>query len=105
MQKKQIIKAMLGAILVASVSIGTAIAGDAAAGKAKSASCAGCHGPEGISFSPDIPNLAGQKEAYLAKAIAYYKTGERKNPMMQSMVGGLSDADMADLAAYYASLK
>jgi len=83
----------------------TSIAADVAAGKTKSMSCAACHGSEGISFSPDIPNLAGQKAGYLVKAIKDYKTGARKNPMMQSMVGGLSDDDMANLAAYYASLK
>lgn len=83
----------------------SAMAADAAAGKAKAAVCAGCHGADGISVSPDIPNLAGQKEVYLQKAITYYKTGERKNPMMQSMVGGLSEEDIANLAAYYSSLK
>lgn len=80
-------------------------AADAKAGEAKSMVCAGCHGNKGISFSPDVPNLAGQKEAYLVKAITYYKTGERKNPMMQSMVTSLSDADIANLAAYYSGLK
>lgn len=84
---------------------GTAQAGDAKAGEAKAGMCAGCHGANGISFAPDIPNLAGQKEAYIAKAIAYYKSGERKNPMMASMVGGLTETDMADLAAYFSSLK
>ena len=92
---------IVGAILLSS----TAIAGDAAAGKEKATICAACHGADGISLSPDIPNLRGQKEVYLAKAIAYYKAGERKNPMMASMVGSLSETDMADLAAYFSSLK
>lgn len=98
---------MLLAAAVCSISFiaGNVQAGDVEAGKSKAMACTGCHGPKGISFSPDIPNLAGQKESYLAKAIGYYKTGERKNPMMASMVGGLSETDMADLAAYFSSLK
>ena len=83
----------------------TTFAGDAGAGQAKAGVCGGCHGPDGVSFSPEIPNLKGQKEAYLIKAIGDYKSGARKNPMMSSMVGGLNETDIADIAAYYASLK
>ena len=81
------------------------LAADANAGKSKSGLCAGCHGADGKSMSPLIPNLAGQKEQYLAKAIKDYKTGIRKDPMMSSMTGSLSDADIADLAAFFSSLK
>lgn len=80
-------------------------AGDAAAGKDKSMLCAGCHGANGISISPNIPNLAGQKEAYLAKAINDFKSGARKDGMMSSVASGIADADVADIAAYFASLK
>jgi cytochrome c553 len=80
-------------------------AGDAAAGKAKSSNCTGCHGMNGKSTMPTNPNLAGQKEAYLVKAIKAYRDGQRKDPMMSSMVSGLSDADVEDLAAFYASVK
>ena len=80
-------------------------AGDAAAGKAKAASCAGCHGANGISNAPNYPNLAGQKEAYLAKAMGDYKSGARKDPTMSAMAAPLNDADIANLAAYFASLK
>jgi cytochrome c553 len=80
-------------------------AGDAAAGKAKSANCTGCHGMNGKSNNPNYPNLAGQKENYLVKAIKDYRDGKRKDAMMGSMVTGLSDADIADLAAFYASVK
>jgi cytochrome c553 len=99
--------AIAGVLAIASfLSVtGSAIAADAAAGKSKSGLCAGCHGANGISTSPEIPNLAGQKEAYLVKAIKDYKSGARKNPMMNSMVGGLSETDIADLAAYFSSLK
>ena len=79
--------------------------GDAAAGEAKSANCTGCHGRNGKSTNPNNPNLAGQKEAYLVKAIKAYRDGERKDPMMSSMVTGLSDQDIADLAAFYSKVK
>lgn len=80
-------------------------AGDAAAGKAKTATCAACHGPNGIAIAPEYPNLAGQNEKYLATAIKAYKTGDRKNPIMQPMVAPLTDVDVENLAAYYASLE
>lgn len=81
------------------------MAGDAAAGKAKSAVCAACHGPEGISANPLWPNLAGQKEAYLIKQIKAFKSGERKDPSMAPMVAGLTDTDIENIAAYYSGLK
>jgi len=79
-------------------------AADVKAGKAKSAACGGCHGPQGISFAPNFPNLAGQKAFYLATAIQSYRTGERNDPTMKAMVAGLTDDDVANLAAYYSSL-
>lgn len=87
------------------LSTGSVMAADVAAGKAKSAICAACHGADGISISPIWPNLAGQKEAYLVKQIKAFKSGERKDPSMAPMVAGLTDADIENLAAYYASLK
>jgi len=95
--------------LVSAIALSTAasisIAGDAAAGKAKSATCAGCHGMNGISAVPTYPNLAGQKEAYLAKQIKAFKDGTRKDPSMNAMVKGLSDTDIANISAYYANMK
>jgi len=107
MKRQAVNQLLLGVALVSTISFSTlaVAAGDAAAGKAKSMSCAGCHGADGMSFSPDIPNLKGQKEGYLVKAINDYKSGARKNPMMTSMVGSLKDQDVADLAAFYAGLK
>jgi len=80
-------------------------AGDAAAGKAKSMTCAGCHGANGISNNPMWPNLAGQKQAYLASSLQMYRDGRRKNAMMSAMAKNLTDADIANLAAYYSGLK
>ncbi|HEX5515110.1 MAG TPA: cytochrome c [Gammaproteobacteria bacterium] len=79
--------------------------GDIAAGKAKSAVCAACHGENGIGLAPMYPNLAGQKEQYLVKQTKAFRDGGRQDPMMSPMATGLTDADIANLAAYYSSLK
>ena len=78
--------------------------GDAQAGREKAALCAACHGPEGISMNPLWPNLAGQHEAYLAKQIRDFRDGVREDVSMQPFVANLSDQDIADLAAWFASL-
>lgn len=80
-------------------------AGDAAAGKAKAGMCAACHGAAGISAVPMYPNLAGQKAAYTVKQLKAFKAGTRKDPVMAPMAMALTDADMENIAAYYASLK
>ena len=78
-------------------------AGDAEAGKSKSAMCAACHGPDGNGPAPTFPKLAGQHAAYLAKQLAEYKSGERQNATMNGMAAALSEQDIADLAAFYSS--
>ncbi len=81
-------------------------AGDAAAGAAKAAICAGCHGVDGNSVIPMYPKLAGQHAAYLESSIKAYQTQDRKGGnavQMYGMVAALSDQDIADLAAYFAS--
>jgi len=99
-------RVVLGAAALTLLAVtGNASAGDAAAGKAKSAVCAGCHGAAGISVVPNYPNLAGQKEAYLVKAMKDYKSGARSDPTMKAMAAPLSDDDIANLAAYFSSLK
>ena len=94
----------LVALAVFSLNISSVAAGDAAAGKAKSATCGACHGANGISTNDIWPNLAGQKEGYLVAQMKAFRDGERKNPMMAPMAAGLSDDDIANLAAYYSSL-
>ena len=84
---------------------GTIQAADVAAGRAKSAMCASCHGANGISNVPMYPNLKGQKAMYVVKQLRAFKDGTRKDPVMAGMAAPLSDADMANLAAYYESLK
>jgi cytochrome c553 len=101
--KRQILTVISALTLAASANV--AFAGDAAAGKAKAASCAGCHGANGISAVPTYPNLAGQKAAYTVKQLQAFKDGSRKDPTMNAMAAPLSEADMANLAAFYESLK
>jgi len=92
-------------VLVISLMVpGQLLAGDAAAGKVKSAICATCHGKAGISTGKMTPNLAGQKEGYLQKALKDFRGGVRKDAMMNTMAKTLSDEDIANIAAYYASL-
>jgi cytochrome c553 len=94
---------MFTALIATGFGLAVAHAGDAAAGKDKSATCAGCHGPTGISGNPLWPNLAGQKDAYLVKQIKAFRDGTRSDPSMAPMVNALSDEDIADLATYFAS--
>lgn len=94
----------IGLFVATAFIISTANAADAEAGKAKSAACAACHGATGISPTPIWPNLAGQKEQYLLAQLKAFKDGTRQNAQMAPMVAGLSDDDMANLAAYYAGI-
>lgn len=101
--KKLIVTA---AVLVGMTSFGSAMAaGDIAAGKAKAAVCAACHGANGISANPLWPNLAGQKDQYIIKQIKAFKDGTRKDPLMTPQAAQLSDQDIENLAAYFSSLK
>lgn len=68
-------------------------------------SCAACHGQNGISVSPGWPTLAGQHEDYLVHALTQYRDGVRKDPVMGPLAANLSDADIAALAAWFASLE
>ena len=91
-------------VVVATVARGAEPVGNKADGETKAAVCAACHGPKGISVYPLWPSLAGQQEAYLAKQIKEFRDGARVEATMQPFVANLTDQDIADLAAYYASL-
>ena len=101
------------ALAVASVTAISAhaqeIKGDAKAAEQKIAMCIGCHGIKGYQASfPEVyrvPVLGGQSEKYVASALSAYKKGERNHPTMRGIAAGLSDQDIADLAAYYAQQK
>lgn len=83
---------------------GVQAGGDAQAGKVKAGTCAACHGANGEGKAPN-PALAGKAEDQLVQAMKDYKSGKRNNPVMKAFATPLSDQDMANLAAFYASLK
>jgi len=77
--------------------------GNAAAGQAKAAACAACHGADGNSVSPQFPKLAGQNAAYIVQELERFKSGYHKNVIMSGMAAGLSEQDMQNLAAWFSS--
>jgi cytochrome c553 len=91
-------------LVVTSINIAFAAAGNADAGKSKAAMCVACHGANGISASDAYPNLAGQHADYIAKQLKAFKGGTRVDPIMAPMAAGLSVQDMADVGAYFSSL-
>lgn len=93
----------IAAIVVLALGAPSAFAGDAEAGKQKSAPCAACHGADGNSAVADFPKLAGQQYDYLVKALKDYKSGARKNAIMAPQAASLTQQDIEDLAAYYSS--
>lgn len=98
---------ILAALAIAAAAFPAFAAGDAAAGKNKVYQCQGCHGiTDWKTAFPEVyrvPKLGGQKAEYLVAAMKAYKKGERDFATMRAMVADLSDKDMADIAAYYAS--
>jgi len=99
---KQLLYVMVFGIHV--VTGNNALASDAAAGSARAATCAGCHGTAGISNNSLWPNLAGQQPGYLVKQLKAFRDGSRTDPMMEPMAKPLSDEDIANLAAWYSRL-
>lgn len=79
-------------------------AGDAKAGQQRAQMCQGCHGADGNSLIPMYPKIAGQNAQYLVKQLKEFKSGARKDPVMSPMAMPLSDADMQNIAAYYAGV-
>ncbi len=79
-------------------------AGDAKAGRKKAQMCSACHGIDGLAKIPTAPNLAGSPEMYLDKQLKAFRSEERKDENMNVVAKALSDADIADLAAWYAGI-
>lgn len=104
-----VLKASLTVGLFGAVTVGgAAIAGDAAAGREKAETCLGCHGiPDYVNVYPTyhVPKIGGQHEEYLIAALKAYRSKTRSHGTMQANAGSLSDEDIADIAAYFASLK
>lgn len=98
------IETLLIAATLSLAAAGAHAAGDPAAAAEKAKTCAACHGPDGNTpIDPQYPKLAGQYEDYLAKALKDYRSGARKNLVMQGQAGPLTDAEIANLAAFFAS--
>lgn len=101
-------KALILGVAALTFGAGSVLAGDAAAGAAKSAVCAACHGANGIATIKTYPNLAGQNKEYLVSALKAYKSKQRNGGLavvMQAQAAALSETDMQNLAEYYSTLK
>ena len=100
---KTMIKNTILALLLVSLPLTLAAKGDTNSGKEKAKVCEACHGLDGKSVDPSYPNLAGQHESYLQKALGDYRAGRRTNLIMAGFAGPLADQDIKDLAAWYSS--
>lgn len=92
------------ALVSAAASPAFAQEADPARGAVLAEACAACHGQEGVSVDPDIPNLAAQKEAYIVDQLTAFREGTRASALMQAIAASLTDADIADLAAHFSAL-
>src|SRR3954452_3853540 len=95
-------------IAVAALLLATAApagAGDVAAGRRKALACQACHGLDGLSKLPDAPHLAGQPAQYLEAQLTAYRSGARQHEVMSIIAQDLTDADIANLAAWYSGIK
>lgn len=97
----QMIRAALACVLACVMSAAQA---DVQAGRAKAKMCAVCHGEFGVSILPNAPNLAGQPEIYLAEQLKAYRSGKRSNEIMSVIAKPLTDAEITDLTAWFASI-
>ena len=95
----------LAGLLLGGLAADPAFAGDARAGRQKLTTCQGCHGLDGLSMNPEAPYLAGQVVSYIVRSLEAYRSGDRKNESMNIVAKELSDEDIADVAAYYASIQ
>jgi cytochrome c553 len=96
--------ALAGILSAALIIFGSQAHADVAAGKAKAEICAGCHGDNGISQTENIPSLAGQQDQFVQWQLVFFRSGSRKNEQMQPIVEQLSNEDIRNLGAYFATL-
>jgi cytochrome c553 len=97
----RIIRSALACVLVCGMSAAQA---DVQLGRAKARMCAVCHGEVGVSVLPNAPNLAGQPEIYLAEQLKAYRSGKRSNEIMSVIAKPLTDAEIADMSSWFASI-
>ena len=96
---------VLGSALLLLTISNAAAAGDPVAGRKVAVKCQACHGIDGQSKNPEAPNITAQVERYIIKALKRYQSGERQDPMMSMIVKELKEEDIANVAAYYSSIK
>jgi cytochrome c553 len=101
----RIVVVVLSSLVVVMVGSAAHAAGNVKAGHQKARTCESCHGLDGRSKMPEVPNLAGQIESYLVVQLQAFKAGKRKNEQMSVIVQGLSPQDIEDLAAYYSAIE
>jgi cytochrome c553 len=101
---RHVLQRLLLAAMIVTIGDAAQAAGDVKAGRQKALACQTCHGLDGKSKLPEAPNLAGQTEIYLVKALKDFRTGARKNDMMSLVAPTLKDQDIEDLAAYFAAI-
>jgi cytochrome c553 len=105
MRRRSVLGALCGLALgLSALAIVPAHAADNAAAKEKAAVCAGCHGENGISQTENIPSLAGQQDQFLQWQLVFFRSGARKNEQMQPIVEQITNDDIRNLGAYFASL-
>lgn len=92
------------ALALSALANAPAHAADIAAGKEKAASCVGCHGEAGISQTENVPSLAGQPDQFIQWQLVFFRGGSRKNEQMQPIAESISNEDIRDLGAWFASL-
>ena len=102
---KPLLRSTSVALALVSLAAAGAQARDAAAGRAKAQMCMVCHGPVGVSTAPDAPHLAGQPAIYLSAQLRAYRAGERKHEVMGVIARTLTNDDIDNLAAWYASIQ
>ena len=95
---------LFGACVALAVVSAPAQAADVAAGKEKAELCVGCHGENGISQMENMPSLAGQPDQFIQWQLVYFRAGARKNEQMQPIVEQITNEDIRNLGAYFASL-
>jgi cytochrome c553 len=96
---------LIGPILAGLLPVAAMAQGDPQAGKSASGACAACHGRDGIAMAPDAPNLAGQPADYLAEQLRAYRDGDRTHEQMSLIAKGLEEAEIDDIAAYFAAIE
>ena len=105
LKASRLVLCSLTSLSLLAASGGVCASGDVKAGRAKAQMCQGCHGLDGLSKTPDAPNIGGQPEPYLVAQLQAFKSGTRKSEAMSVVAPSLSDTDIADLAAYFSVIE